>query len=48
MRKYVFIFYFLVEKKINAENENKIFIAISKMFYVFKPMVLIQNICIQH
>ena len=44
MRKYVFIFYFLVEKKVNAENKNKIFIAILKMFYVVKPMVLIQNI----
>ena len=48
MRKYVFILCFLVEKEVNAENENKIFIAILKMFYVYKPMVLIQNICIQH
>ena len=44
MRKYVFILYFLVEKRVNAENEHKNFETIFKLFYFFKPMILLQNI----
>ena len=47
MRKYVFIFHFLVEKRVNAENENETFKTILKIFRVLKPMILLENISVE-
>ena len=44
MRKYVFISYFLVEKRVNVENKSKIFKTISKIFCVFKPFIKLVNV----
>ena len=43
-----FHFLSLGQKKVNAENENKIYKTILKIFCVFKPMILLQNISVYY
>ena len=49
--KWRYNFLFIIswsKKRVNAENENKIFKTIIKIFCVFKPIILFQNISVEH